>query len=391
MAWLISRYITSFGSVGITPPESIRPGEFVEKSLGSPSYSKKTLHVATYEPCKECDFSATAKVLHQDLPILDYFERHVVKVLARVKYYMERSERNQIDYEKEKQFHHDLSDCRSELAMILHILKQQKDIIIAFRIDVEKDSKSDSSNTNQEAADTETLHLLDECLIKLKKYEEKVFKIDGDAERVEKSVQDLLNLKRTYTSAQDSHAGVLLGVAAGAFAIVTIFFAPLAFLTAFFALNIQGFERLMVTGSKEVKADAYGPDRIYSGGKLAGIFCMSNEDVCRIITDTDHSVVGSVILTFMITGTLVFAGMKWLNIDIKDLKFERDRHGELEDTSIKDKEEKPPAKPAPSALEQEENVSIRETSPEEAKKTGLAAAFSVARKRLSTKKDIEAQ
>ncbi|KAK3203643.1 hypothetical protein GRF29_106g197450 [Pseudopithomyces chartarum] len=164
------------------------------------------------------------------------------------------------------------------------------------------------------------------------------------------------------------------GVAAGAFAIATIFFVPLAFLTALFTLKIQGFERLMIMkGPKEPNTDAPGPDSIYSGGKMAGIL------------------VGSVILTFMITGTLVFASMKWLNIDIKDLKFERGSFQEGKVNSRKVKEAEIPVTVSASTLNHERESSIRETTPEKAKKTGLAAAFSVARKRLSTKKDIEAQ
>lgn len=185
---------------------------------------------------------------------------------------------------------------------------------------------------------------------------------------------------------------MLLGVAAGAFAIATIFFVPLAFLTALFTLKIQGFERLMIMkGPKEPNTDAPGPDSIYSGGKMAGILGMSSKQLGRIMTDTNLGIVGSVILTFMITGTLVFAGMKWLNIDIKDLKFERGSFQEGKVNSRKVKEAEIPVTVSASTLNHERESSIRETTPEKAKKTGLAAAFSVARKRLSTKKDIEAQ
>lgn len=147
----------------------------------------------------------------------------------------------------------------------------------------------------------------------------------------------------------------------------------------------------MITEPKEVKADATGPERIYSGGKMADIFGMFNQYLRSIITNTDDSIVGSVVLTFVMTGTLVFAGMEWLNIDIKDLKFERGNSEEEKLSPTKDKEEKTPVEPPASTSEQRRDSSTRETSPEKAKKTGLAAAFSVARKRLSTKKDIEAQ
>jgi hypothetical protein len=120
----------------------------------------------------------------------------------------------------------------------------------------------------------------------LKQYQKRIKKIDGDAERVEKNVQDLLNLKRTYASVQDSHAGVLLSVAAIGFAIVTVIFAPLAFLVGLFALNFQGFDRLRVRqgngeqgpggGGGALSANIgsnNGP--VFDSGKMAGIFSKS--------------------------------------------------------------------------------------------------------------------
>jgi hypothetical protein len=59
----------------------------------------------------------------------------------------------------------------------------------------------------------------------------------------------LLNLNRTYAdiqdshvSAIDSHVSVLPSAAAIGFAFVTVVLAPLAFFTALFTLNLQGFD-----------------------------------------------------------------------------------------------------------------------------------------------------
>jgi hypothetical protein len=73
------------------------------------------------------------------------------------------------------------------------------------------------------------------------KYISRINKIDKDAERTQNIVQDKLNLKRAYASIKDSHSSLLLSTAVIGFTVVTIIFAPLAFLTALFALKIEGF------------------------------------------------------------------------------------------------------------------------------------------------------
>jgi hypothetical protein len=107
-------------------------------------------------------------------------------------------------------------------------------------------------------------------------YQRRVKKPENDAVRVEKAVQDNLDLKRTYASIQnaesslqnakfsreDAHNSPILSTAIIGFTVITITFAPMAFLTALFALKIQDFEKLYISRSEGV----------YSSGKLTGIF-----------------------------------------------------------------------------------------------------------------------
>jgi hypothetical protein len=255
-------------------------------------------------------------------PTLDLFERRVVSVLSEVKTYITETKRNAIDYNSETNFLHVLSDCRSELAMIQHILEQQEEILISLLNDrddtnsakpaatqdppqtASKDPCGDETSDGDlsdrvppppsteapneskepdrkrqepDSSPVEAAHTM------LKQYQKRIKKIDGDAERVEKNVQDLLNLKRTYASVQDSHAGVLLSVAAIGFAIVTVIFAPLAFLVGLFALNLQGFDRLRVRQGKGEQGPGGGGGAlsanvgsndgpVFDSGKMAGIF-----------------------------------------------------------------------------------------------------------------------
>jgi len=98
-----------------------------------------------------------------------------------------------------------------------------------------------------------------------------VRKIDGDAERIEKWVQDLLDLKRTHASIKEAHDSLILSTAVIGFIVITVVFAPLAFLTILFALKVEGFGRLQVVGA----------DGVYHSGKLGDIFGECTQATCR--------------------------------------------------------------------------------------------------------------
>jgi hypothetical protein len=267
-------------------------------------------------------------------PALDLFESRVVSVLSDVKKYVKETRRNDIDYNSEANFLHVLSDCRSELAMIQHILAQQEEVLVGLLDDRsqttsakpavqpeltpppsnipqdEEESRPDAVKSGSSPTPSIASHddeepeqppvkpdwgPVEKAHTTLKQYQKRIKKIDGDAERIEKNVQDLLNLKRTYASVQDSHAGVLLSVAAIGFAIVTVIFAPLAFLVGLFAINLQGFDRLRVKQGNDEETpvvnivNGAGDGRdftvnvgsndnpLFDSGKIAGIFgkCIS--------------------------------------------------------------------------------------------------------------------
>ncbi|KAH7083841.1 hypothetical protein FB567DRAFT_93234 [Paraphoma chrysanthemicola] len=305
MASLIARYVESFDEKGMMLPGKTKTKAEPERSDTANNETKKNNE-------------------HEDKvpPALDLFERQVVRILSEVKRYTEETPRKRIIYAKEEAFHHQLSDCRSELAMIQHVLDEQESVIISFRNDLKQNleamEKRGDENTREGNEAKSALITLDDALQLIKGYTQRIRRIDGDADRVEKNVQDMLNLKRTFASVQDSHASVLLGLAAFAFAIVTIVFAPLAFLTAFFALDVQGFDRLRIATSQPketlIRTSAALNDNIvtieakddpvYHGGKMAGML------------------VGSVVTTVLVTGSLVLLLMKHTGIELSDLRFE---------------------------------------------------------------------
>lgn len=143
-------------------------------------------------------------------PTLDLFESQVVSILTEVKRYLESPKRNYIDFDKEKDFHHALLDVHSELAMIKHFLSQQQKILSRLFHEHETHETLPPSHyyVPQTLADKDhgngysmNWRFVDKAQMMLGNYQDRVDKIDGDAERIGASVQDMLNFKRTCVPA----------------------------------------------------------------------------------------------------------------------------------------------------------------------------------------------
>ena len=171
---------------------------------------------------------------------LDIFEIGVIQVISRVELFIKKpTSLKPDDIHIEREFIHDIADIRDELAMLGDILSQQTGIFSSIVETIE---------TTRYTTEVEPSHrrTLKNAYEKLRAYRERVKKIDGDAERIEKNIQDQLNLKRTYASIRDArasirdaHSSVVLGTAVIGFTIVTVIFTPLAFMTSLFALPID--------------------------------------------------------------------------------------------------------------------------------------------------------
>jgi Mg2+ and Co2+ transporter CorA len=176
---------------------------------------------------------------------LDIFEIGVVRVLSVVSDYMLSANKTKVDMDKEASFIHDISDIRSELAMIDEILIQQQQVLSGVM------------------ENTPPFPCMAKAHSQLERYRERVTKIDKDAERIEKTIQDQLTLKRTHASMKDARASVILGTAVIGFTIITIVFAPIAFIASLFALPISN----LVKHQEKV-----GDANVYPSSYVAGWF-----------------------------------------------------------------------------------------------------------------------
>ncbi|KAI0098006.1 hypothetical protein GGR51DRAFT_566043 [Nemania sp. FL0031] len=188
---------------------------------------------------------------HDFPPTLDIFERSVVRILEEVDEYTNPKNPLGLEMEQEHEFMLGISDIREELVMIQEILKQQLEIFDSMVEDFEhndpdiKELQDTSPGLQGKEADAEKQQVkvawkkVKGTRRTIVKYQTRVRKIDADAERVEKRIQDQLNLKRTHFSIKDARTSLLLGTAVIGFTVITVIFAPLAFMTALFALPID--------------------------------------------------------------------------------------------------------------------------------------------------------
>lgn len=172
---------------------------------------------------------------------LDIFEVSVVRILSDVEAYTDPNKQLlPEDIEKERGFIHRIADVREELVMIREILDQQKEILRDFIQDVERqelDAILDGAPTN---SDFRSWVGLKSSAEDIDLFQKRVAKIDRDAERIENLIQNQLNVKRTYASIRDARTGLILSAAVIGFTVITIIFAPLAFMTSLFALPLEG-------------------------------------------------------------------------------------------------------------------------------------------------------
>lgn len=175
---------------------------------------------------------------------LHMFEMAVIAALSNVQQYLDVGQGSYTikqQKKKEQEFIHDMSDIHSELDMISSVLEQQKKIMNRFL----KETKGQQESATGE--EERSWGIIKEARSMLNDYEERVQKIHRDADRVDKTIESYLNLKRTYASIEDTRNSLMVGFAATAFAFVTVIFTPLSFMTSLFALPVDRFAKHQYT------------------------------------------------------------------------------------------------------------------------------------------------
>ncbi|KAK6950670.1 hypothetical protein Daesc_007195 [Daldinia eschscholtzii] len=172
---------------------------------------------------------------------LDIFEDGVVQILSDVEAYMDLDKPLWLEgVERESDFMHRLADVREELAMIQEMLCQKEEILQSLANDIELYELrnilgGEGWRGSKDKADLEELRRSNKDI---DAFQKRATKIDKGAERIDNLIKNQLNMMRTYASIRDAHTGLVFSIVPIAFAIITIIFTPLAFMTSLFALPL---------------------------------------------------------------------------------------------------------------------------------------------------------
>lgn len=133
------------------------------------------------------------------LSTLEYFEIAVVAALSEVCTYIEERSTQAINLDRERTFIESIADMRNELDMIDTILSQQMEIINKIICDLftklDENDPMGARNAREEAT-----RKLKEGIERIKEYKARIAKINRDADKVAKTIDDMLNLSRTEAS-----------------------------------------------------------------------------------------------------------------------------------------------------------------------------------------------
>ncbi|KAL8857857.1 MAG: hypothetical protein Q9178_005614 [Gyalolechia marmorata] len=240
------------------------------------------------------------------LPPLDVFENAVLLCMSDVDDYSN-SPSGSADKFREKELIHSIAEIRIELHMIGGIIQEQRKVLRDFLSDIERPPDLDdeysklvkrdrrdliaklAKRSANSGLDTEPLaegsfkseyyslanaeiggwYRIYRAKFRLE-YLDRIKKLSIDAERIEKSIQGKVELKRTNAGIKHAHNSLLVGMGVVGFTVITVIFAPLQFLTALFALDVEGFDKLKVTLPPD--NDNKEAVKVYSSRKLVGIF-----------------------------------------------------------------------------------------------------------------------
>lgn len=149
---------------------------------------------------------------------------------------------NLLDIGKETKLLAEIKDIRDELNMIHKVLEDQKSVLPGLQDSIkaiyleEHKRQKDVTHRFTEQLKTIDMHIKD------------LVRMDKQAERIYKSITDLLDLKQKHANAfearfaRDQAAGTARqSQTIMVFTIVTIIFLPLSFISSFFAINIEEF------------------------------------------------------------------------------------------------------------------------------------------------------
>lgn len=188
------------------------------------------------------------------LNLFTIFARSISRVSESVNEYIGSSDgMGYISIDREKQFLHEIEDIRDELSMIQTVLFEQEEVWRDFAYSTWPDywpagpegkfQPPSQPSSQNDAKEEEKWNIIQRPQQQFAKFKRRLRKLDGDAERVHKSIELKLDLKARHASLKEARTASAVSASVFGFTIITIIFTPLSFLVGLFALPIDSLQR----------------------------------------------------------------------------------------------------------------------------------------------------
>ncbi|KAL1603428.1 hypothetical protein SLS60_005015 [Paraconiothyrium brasiliense] len=181
--------------------------------------------------------------------IFEIFEQAIAAVSESVDTYLRVVNMDAINLATEKSCLHRIIDIQEELSMIKRIIHQQEEVWQSFASKAWPDYWQDgrfripqedwNKCSQEEKQEWETV-MSPETIFKA--YYRRIAQLDEDAQRVERSVTLMLDLKSKHATMSEAHTSAIMSAAVVGFTIVTIIFAPMSYMATLFALPLNTFQ-----------------------------------------------------------------------------------------------------------------------------------------------------
>jgi hypothetical protein len=172
-------------------------------------------------------------------PVFYFLGKNVARIFDDVQRYMDEAGMDKVHITKEKGFIDKINFIRAKLSMIKNILLKQEEV---WKMCLEDSPTRVETTSNQDPV-ARINSITERPKRDLNNFNQRIRRIDEDAERVEKVILVQLDLKAKHAGLRESHNSTALSAAVVGFTIITIIFTPLSFLASLFALPIDLFQR----------------------------------------------------------------------------------------------------------------------------------------------------
>ncbi|KAF2650652.1 hypothetical protein K491DRAFT_125414 [Lophiostoma macrostomum CBS 122681] len=184
--------------------------------------------------------------------IFTIYERALTNVSNQVDEYLRDISTEGVQIETEKDCLHRIIDVQEELSMIKRVILQQEEVWKEFASASWPEFWTDDHD-GKLAINPQQWKVIPEkdrefwiSVLRVepvfKKYLKRVAQLDEDAQRVERSITAMLDLKTKHAAMREAHTSAIMSAAVLGFTIVTIIFTPLSFLTSLLALPMADFQ-----------------------------------------------------------------------------------------------------------------------------------------------------